>query len=94
MQPMRGPGGIRISRDAVDPSVANLSALSQSCFAQKAGGLPIPGKPRSAYTPRPCFARPVQRVSLQVRAREPPKIAIYGAVMRSAHVCAMDGATD
>jgi hypothetical protein len=36
---------------------AKLSVLSRSCVAQKAGGLPVPGKPCSAYTPRPCFAR-------------------------------------
>jgi hypothetical protein len=37
---------------------ANLSVLSQSCVAQKAGGLPIPGKPRSSHATSPWFARP------------------------------------
>jgi hypothetical protein len=35
-----------------------LSALLRSCSAQKAGGLPIHGKPRSAHAPRSVFDDP------------------------------------
>jgi hypothetical protein len=35
-----------------------LSALLRSCSAQKAGGLPIHGKPRPSHATSPCFSRP------------------------------------
>jgi hypothetical protein len=72
--PSGGRGGsLFVFRTAVNPSLdaaGKLSVLLRSGIAQKAGGLPIPGKPRSAHAPSPVLHAPSNTFALRPPVRQ------------------------